>query len=842
MNNSVKKVVASILCILLVLQAAACGKKNSEDPANTGKTLEISGATVWSAPSTVKVQKDDIDYENKGAAQLHYNAVRNEYESYQLIITATKDITSYDLEINDLKNGDNILSKENIEVYSERYIYAEGNVYDAAYMPDPLVPLDAAREYGDLTIAKDTNAAFWITVYVPKETPAGVYEGTFKLKVDKGTADIPVKVTVNDYTLTDESNARTLFSWRNTRMAAGELDSTIEMVTAYYEFFLDYRISLQTMPLETLSGEEFAACVEKYYDRLSSYCFMSQIGDMSGTLHEQEEDLKEQIYAVAEMSSPEQNYFEKAMIYLIDEPDLQNATMQRAHLFDYYATMNELLVKIADEMASDTTGRFASFKQIKNWRSYIEDIPNIVPTGSDWVFKNMDSERVQSFFDLINCFCPYWSAIQGYPLEYVDDMKETYDMDIWWYGCTNPKAPGATYHVNDTNLLSARSITWLQKKLNISGNLYWGSSMYSSEESSQFNQYIDIWNGARIKDVFPVGDGNLTYPGAAYGLYGPIPSMRLMSIRDGNEEYEMLLDVENSYKEMVEAKGIALDVNNAMEPFYASLSDGNFSMYADGQFGLDFATLRASLIDTAVLAGKDIGFALQIGDAKDNVVPLSYYLTGDCKVSINGKAQTPVEGNRYEYALNLEEQTSLTFTFETADGSYSIEKFIGNPIYILQALSNESVLSNIKVPENSTAQLVNTTEYSTDGTSVLMNVNGLITGDELDDSLYTPVVEISTSMFEGIENLAEVSEVALDIYNPGESFTFNASIYSGSTYVQMGTYSIANGKNTISLNIKDADFDAMDKADKITFIFENTSDGVTANSYKFYIDNIVKKQ
>ena len=837
-----KKIVVMLLCAVMLLQATACGDKKSGNN-DKGNTVEISGVTVWSAPSTVKIQKDDINYADKGAAELHYNVVRNEYESRQLVLTATKDIKAYDIEVSDLQNGEHVIAKDFIEVYNERYIYANDTKYSPTYMPDPLIPLDAAREHGDLTITKDTNAAFWITIYIPKETPAGVYEGTFKLTVDKGTADIPVKVTVNDYTLTDESTAKTLFSWRYARVGAGELDSSIDMMTKYYEFFLDYRISLQSMPLETLSGEEFTECLEKYYDRISTYCFLSEKGNISTGLYTKEDAFREQVYAVAEMSSPEKNYFEKAMLYVIDEPDIENVEMKRAYALERYQTVKDFLVSFADDIAKDTSGRFSNFKQIPNWRTYIVDMPSIVPTSSDWLLKNTDTERVQSYLNLINCYCPHWNHIESSRLDLVNDLRETYDLDIWWYGSMWPLAPGANYHINNENLLSARSITWLQKKLNIEGNLYWQAASYTTENENEYNQYIDVWSGEPCIEKVPSGDGNLTYPGAAYGIDGPIPSIRLMSIRDGNEEYEMLTDVENSYKALAKDSGNVFDVADVMESFYNSLYDGNVIMYRDGEFGLQFDTLRASLIDTAVLSGKGIHFAMQVADVKDNNAKISYYVSGDCRVFIQDKEQQSVKDNIFEYTIDLEEQTSLTFDFAMADGThYEITKFVGNPVYLLQALSDESVLEDIIMPEKSNATFVNTTEFSTDGTSILLDVNGVITGDTLEDSLHVPKVTLCTKMFEGIEKLTEVSKIEMDIYNPGSAFSFKVFIYSGATYVQMGTFDIASGKNTISLDIANAHFADMAQADRITFEFVNTEDGVTANTYKFYLDNIVKKE
>lgn len=268
MRKGLKRAMVFTLCSAMLLSAVGCSKE-------TGKESDVASigsyGTVWSAPSTVKIDQNDIKYENKGSAELVFNAVKNEYESHQLLITAAQDVDEYYLESSDLKCGSDVLSKENITVYNEKFIKMAEAAYGSYSNPDALIPVDTAKEYGELKIAKDQNAAFWVTVYVPEDTPAGVYEGTFKLTVEDAEMDIPVQVTVNDYVLPETTTGQTLFSWRYDRVGVGELDSSIEMMEHYYEFFLDYRISLQSLPIEGTTREEIVDALEKYYDKLTTY-------------------------------------------------------------------------------------------------------------------------------------------------------------------------------------------------------------------------------------------------------------------------------------------------------------------------------------------------------------------------------------------------------------------------------------------------------------------------------------------------------------------------------------------------------------------------------------------
>ncbi len=122
MRKLLKRTAALTLGLMMLLQLAACGENGgngliSGQPAGSGNVADY--GTVWSAPSTVKIDQNDTAYANKGEAKLIFNTVKNEYESHQLLISATKDVNAYYLESSDLKCGDNVLSKENITVYNE---------------------------------------------------------------------------------------------------------------------------------------------------------------------------------------------------------------------------------------------------------------------------------------------------------------------------------------------------------------------------------------------------------------------------------------------------------------------------------------------------------------------------------------------------------------------------------------------------------------------------------------------------------------------------------------------------------------------------------------------------
>ena len=87
----------------------------------------------------------------------------------------------------------------------------------------------------------------------------------------------------------------------------------------------------------------------------------------------------------------------------------------------------------------------------------------------------------------------------------------------------------------DTRGESQRVIPWLAFRYGITGLLYW-------QTVSAYSQKGDPWSQPRV--MMTNGDGNLLYPGAPgrsdIVSHKPVPSLRLVLLRDGMEDYEYL--------------------------------------------------------------------------------------------------------------------------------------------------------------------------------------------------------------------------------------------------------------------------------------------------------------
>jgi hypothetical protein len=100
--------------------------------------------------------------------------------------------------------------------------------------------------------------------------------------------------------------------------------------------------------------------------------------------------------------------------------------------------------------------------------------------------------------------------------------------ETWWYTMVEPKFPFPTWLLDD-DALAVRSYGWLMARHNITGFVYSMAHGWGPEPLKNLQSFADTW-----------GDGTLLYPGEIVGHTGPIPSIRLMLLRDAIEDYELL--------------------------------------------------------------------------------------------------------------------------------------------------------------------------------------------------------------------------------------------------------------------------------------------------------------
>ena len=112
--------------------------------------------------------------------------------------------------------------------------------------------------------------------------------------------------------------------------------------------------------------------------------------------------------------------------------------------------------------------------------------------------------------------------------------------ELWSYVACEPKYTAPYQNIllfNDGT--EGRTMFWTTYKQGATGFLYWHVSYYDASGNTTYTMRNPI------SKTGP-GDGILIYPGSAYNQLDPIPSIRLLNMRDGIEDYQLLTMLEEA--------------------------------------------------------------------------------------------------------------------------------------------------------------------------------------------------------------------------------------------------------------------------------------------------------
>lgn len=676
MKKLLNKLTVIALSGMLCLGATACNTASTPDA-----KLE-----VWTAYGTEKILRD-VDYSSRyNQDVLKIKAFREENESAQIILSTKGKINSYTLTLSDLTDGNgNVLSKNSFTVYNQKYI----NVTDikdaesqtgAGYYPDALLPYDVAVEYGENKITDGLNQGLWITLKTGEDQPAGVYTGNFKVTADGKDYQVPVSVTVYDFNLTETVHSKSSFLINAEELALGELDCTKEMIEAYHDFFLDHRISPNHLSSGDLYGVLQGEALENFLDvaeksaldpRCSNYHITYA---MSGTdilvdgktlsIQTVDFDLFEStLRAMADRSIEKgANLFKKAATYFVffDEYDVNGKT----ETANYNLTRaDELCKTLAEELRDEYPYADLDFKT-----ELLDDLANIRHKCVGSLTSNLTSKAT-----MVPTIDKYHTA-EGRKT-YTDWAEKWYGdkAELWTYTCMNPDPPYPTYHTEDV-LISSRLLGWMMYNYNITGNLYWSTTLYAYSDGSQIQDYYDT----ALRFPQANGDGYLVYPGRPYGIQGPVGTVRLQSILDGNEDYDLLWQLEN---QLYSQRGVTGDqFDNVLKYVVSDLYNGT-KCNTDKAICSILENSREQLANLIVLADK-AGVVVEDAVASNGKIKFTVSAPNGVTLNANGNALTNgTESNgiiTYQFEVALDNASNSLVLIAEKDGeTYNLNLSLG---------------------------------------------------------------------------------------------------------------------------------------------------------------------
>jgi len=476
-------------------------------------------AQVWTAPAAVKVRPQAQPSQTSSATAV-IAAAKNEFESFQVIVTGAATGVSMSLEgLGDGKGHS--ISGRDVTLYREALINVPiqtGGDGAAGVWPDALVP-DVDPIAGEKRNAFPFDVPAGESRAVLADAAAGVYKGT--LNVTGGaTAQVPVTLTVWDFAVPSTSTLRSAFgmTWNGPCMGHGDggcgnFDAEQKLRARYLQAALDNRISI-TVPVVSPPIKSDGSGGWGDFDTYAGPF-------LDGTANTRLAGAK--LSAVQIVGDGTQSRIVKSWSDHFKEKGWSKA------LFNYVCDEPPMTCQW-----SDINPRIA------NSRGGDPSIPTLVTTTT--------GEASAHGISGIDLYVPVVNFMEDRPGSgNAGSQRAKYGSTVWWYqscmsfGCSGV-GPGYDYtggsgwptYAIDSDATRNRAMEWMSFSYDISGELYY--------EMTQAYFSGDPWSNQQ--NYGGAGDGTLFYPGTTGKIGGqteiPVESFRMKMIRDGMEDYELL--------------------------------------------------------------------------------------------------------------------------------------------------------------------------------------------------------------------------------------------------------------------------------------------------------------
>ncbi len=657
--------------------------------------------TVYSASNNVKIMREE-DYANKGPAKLNFQLAKNEVEGAQIIVNAQKDTTFNATIDGDLvsDSGNRIFAK-NVEVYAQHYVHVETATtsFPVGYYPDAIVPMENYLAARDNKIAKGNNQGIYVTVETGEATPADTYTGKLKLVVGNTVEYIPISVEVWNFALPEETHTKTAFALWESQIFPEELDVSEEMLETYYEFFLDRRVACSYLPTYVSDNmEEYVELVKEYTLRKDVPCFRLYYktvynSELSGWVLDLTH-FENMLRALIENSTAELNLMSKPYMYCsaVDEPS-------GAAAFERVKYINDNIYEIVNRLANEYSAS-----------GFFSDKPEVYESLLG--FENIITTYYRDQYeDYVDTWCPTANRYNSEEYWYNSLAQKENGHGNWWYTCIQPKYPQPSYHVDDY-LISSRALSWMQMKYDVTGNLYWATTIYKKYTNGGYVPR-DVWSDPMsfATNDGANGDGFLVYPGRKYGVYGPISTLRLESIREGMEDYEYLYMLEA----LLQQKGVQfaqnVEINEYIDSLYSMIFSGTITNFK--QDNITFARQEiASLI-----------MQLMEADSPLTVVKGINGKTERATVEVYAKADSvEVNGVTVSQGISVGEGKKFVATVALSDNVNYVTVKVNGKEYRRFVSTKTTGLANFDSEED--CARVTTSQFATSGADTEASFNG----------------------------------------------------------------------------------------------------------------------
>jgi len=445
------------------------------------------------APSTVHVFLEDLPVDIEITKEKKMLAVRGETECVQLVILPhEQDLREVRVSVSDLTGDVETIPASALSVkpvgFVKTEILAGANPYPREYdytgwWPDPIL------ENFPFDVAKGESQPVWIEVHVPREIPAGVYRGTIEIAAEGGSGrTLALAVEVAGVTLPETWRFGNLLSWHEDWAKKFYKERWNDALhEKFIQFLLDRRINVISM-----YGNEPYATTEnliRFARRGQNVLMLASQHPEARVKKSKAAGLRNRLDSIIP-AMKEAGVLDRCIVYGWDErgPDWYDEIRYCAEmLLNEYGGMPLLSAGTDPTYGTD---------------SALAGLPNI------W-------------------FCP---IMHTYNADLAARARANGNK-VWWY---------EVWWIIEHPLIRGRLIPWQSYKVGAEGFLFWCLNRFVGNDKPVFDP-----DHPKIRtDWNPALDGGYENSTAMYiypGKDGPVSSLRLENLRDGIEDYELLM-------------------------------------------------------------------------------------------------------------------------------------------------------------------------------------------------------------------------------------------------------------------------------------------------------------
>ena len=484
--------------------------------------------TVWPVSSLIKVFHGDLPPENK-SDHVHVYASRNSGKSFQIALRTTRPV-KVSIKITPLKNAEGgelpapdmyrvgyvpvdfpvrYYRTPKVAEYIRYHPERAGSDGWAGWWPDPLIPVENGYSF---KMKANSTLPVWFDLHIPAGAAPGVYAGHVVIESGSGKIYMPVQVKVWKLVLPDKRHIPVVYDLRR-GPGKNPFGKNMPDEKEWSRYLARFNVSpgMLAEPVFTykngkvrMDTKEFDEMAHLLFDELNNTMMYTpglffSVGWYSGAkpvfglqpfTPEYVKAWKE-AYRLFIDHITQKGWRKYFVLYLSDEPRIPLA-------FDAIARVSDMAREVAP------------------------DIPIYV---SAW-----------DYVDEIAGHITAWGiGAQGqFPAYLIKERKAA--GDIFIYTTDGQQSLDTPFPATE------RLMPWFCFKYGVKAFEFWGSTWWTFDPWKYgWHAFVKESGGEEVINPvrYPNGDGYIVYPGNEIGVNGPVPSLRLIAIREGVDDYEI---------------------------------------------------------------------------------------------------------------------------------------------------------------------------------------------------------------------------------------------------------------------------------------------------------------